>query len=592
MPSWILARYAYIRAENTQRDQVFASRESIASLSESRLIERFERVTDLGVSLATRVNFRRLVTEGNWQEAVRILEQVPTDFPYVERVFLTDITGTEWADYPHLDDKVIGQNFSDRDWYQGVSQDWSPYISGTYFRAAQPQIAVIAVAIPIAAHPEANFARELADLPPVFSPRNERIAGILVMQLPLGSFLDWLGELRFEQEGVVYILDPEGKVAAHPELDPQGEALIDFSQTPGFTLAASHDSGIETAFNPIEAEETISAYRKVPGYDWVVVAEEPTEAAFGQRREGLRSMAIFMSIFVAINAAFIILLIRYLMRTIDQERELTLANEKLSELDQLKTDFVSIASHELRTPTAAIRGMASMIASGDYGPVSQKLKEPIKDIETMSTQLIALVNDLLNLSRIETGKLMYSLSELPLTPILETLKRNLDSVARQQSNKIILAKFPDLVVQTDEEKLRQILLNIIGNALKFTRNGSVKIEAKQEGQLAVIRVTDTGIGIDTNDQKKLFTKFTRVTTRDYGWSPGTGLGLYISRELARQMGGEVWLEQSVKGKGSTFALSLPLAGSELAKQINVEVAKLEGKKPLSQVGKEKLNGDK
>lgn len=241
-------------------------------------------------------------------------------------------------------------------------------------------------------------------------------------------------------------------------------------------------------------------------------------------------------------------------------------------LDEMKTEFVSVASHELRTPLTAIDGIVSMIRDGEYGPIAESLKQPLEDVNTSSERLIHLVNDLLNISRLQAGKLKYTLSETDIKPIVEGIVKMLQVIAEPKGLKLSTSDINSITVLSDVNKVEQILDNLIGNSLKFTDKGSVILSTKLSEDKVIIFITDTGIGIGKEDLGKLFGRFEKLES-GLGRPAGTGLGLHISREMARKMGGDVWLEKSEKGKGSTFALSIPIAKSQLASKVNEMIAK-------------------
>jgi PAS domain S-box-containing protein len=240
------------------------------------------------------------------------------------------------------------------------------------------------------------------------------------------------------------------------------------------------------------------------------------------------------------------------------------------ELDRLKDEFVSIASHELRTPMTAIKGLVSMIFEGDYGALPPDLKEPLTDVYNSTTRLIHLVNDMLNISRIEAGRLRFTITDFRLTPILKEITSSLAPIARDKHISLSLkesTESTDMEVTGDINKVKQILNNIVGNSLKFTDHGGILLSCFADKGLAKIYIADTGAGIAREDQKKLFGKFQQVAVNGPPRPSGTGLGLYISRELASRMGGDLWIEYSEVGKGSVFALTLPLKDSEKAREV-------------------------
>lgn len=240
---------------------------------------------------------------------------------------------------------------------------------------------------------------------------------------------------------------------------------------------------------------------------------------------------------------------------------------KEKQLERMKDEFLSVASHELRTPMGAIRANLSMILGGDYGPVNKDLVEPLTDMKASTIRLVELVNDLLNVARIEAGRMRFTLSEFNINDIAKSVATELSPLGKEKGVEVkFTTKKGLLAVQADTDKVTQILTNLVGNSLKFTDTGSITISTAIQDDHVEICVTDTGIGITPEDQKKLFGKFNQITSAQAGKPAGTGLGLYISREMARHMGGDMWIKQAAYGKGSTFAFTIPLAGTTSAKK--------------------------
>lgn len=256
------------------------------------------------------------------------------------------------------------------------------------------------------------------------------------------------------------------------------------------------------------------------------------------------------------------------------ERDVT----KEKQLEKAKDEFLSVASHELRTPLTAIDGLVAMIRDGEYGAVNDELKQPLEDINTASERLISLVNDLLSVSRIEAGRLKFVLTDFDIKNIIEETTNLLSVVAKKKGLTIDITKVTSTQVFADSEKVKQILNNLIGNAIKFTDKGKITVSSKIEDQLLTVYIADTGIGMREEDKSKLFAKFQQLESGK-GRPAGTGLGLYITKELCQKMGGDLILSSSQFGKGSTFAFSVPLTGSQLAKKVNQIITREAQKTP-------------
>ncbi len=229
--------------------------------------------------------------------------------------------------------------------------------------------------------------------------------------------------------------------------------------------------------------------------------------------------------------------------------------------EKSRDEFFSIASHELRTPLTAIRGNVALIQQYFEEKIADKrFKQMLADIHDSSIRLITIVEDFLDSSRLEQGRITFKKESVALIPLIESvIKEFTPSVDRRQLT-VRLEKGADTVsVMGDVNRIKQIMINLMGNSLKHTEKGSITLSVTDGNGMSMIRITDTGEGISDDVQKKLFTKFQRLT-KDYfreDATNGSGLGLYIARMLAEGMGGSIILEKSVVGQGSTFLLTLP-----------------------------------
>ncbi len=240
-------------------------------------------------------------------------------------------------------------------------------------------------------------------------------------------------------------------------------------------------------------------------------------------------------------------------------------------MERSKEEFFSIASHELRTPLTAIRGNTSMIQQFYSEKVTDpELKEMIGDIHESSVRLIAIVNDFLDTSRLEMGKMVFKKEQFDVIKLAEnTIKEYMTTGSMKKLYlKLEPPTTPIPAVIGDENKFKQVLINIVGNAIKFTDVGGVTIKIVTKDNFINVLITDTGRGISKESQNLLFRKFQQaqdnILTRDT--TKGTGLGLYISKLIMNGMGGQIKIESSEPGKGTTFALSIPIAIAEIQTQ--------------------------
>jgi signal transduction histidine kinase len=238
--------------------------------------------------------------------------------------------------------------------------------------------------------------------------------------------------------------------------------------------------------------------------------------------------------------------------------ELQRLNEQLQQASKAKSDFLANMSHELRTPMNAILGFVEMVLDEIYGEVPTHLKEPLTDIQTNGKHLLRLINDVLDLSKIEAGRMELVLGEYSVQEVVETVRASLQSLALEKGLGLVAAAQEDIPLAFgDGRRITQCLTNLVGNALKFSKGGRVAVWVEQQGENLLYRVSDTGIGIPKNELENIFNEFQQVDmamTREFA---GTGLGLNITKKFVEMHGGRIWVESEL-GKGSTFFFSIPL----------------------------------
>lgn len=234
------------------------------------------------------------------------------------------------------------------------------------------------------------------------------------------------------------------------------------------------------------------------------------------------------------------------------------ANEKLKGLDKLKSEFLSLASHQLRTPLTAIKGYASMLFEGSFGKLDPKQEEGARRIYTSAQGLVNTVEDLLDISKIEQGGMKYEFMPTDLGQIVTDLYNEMKIPAESKNLEFTLELPKDqrFMVNADPVKIKQVLLNLTDNSIKYTKEGFVKISLKHEDNVIIFSVTDSGMGISGETRAKLFEKFSRGEGGKTN-TGGSGLGLYLAKQIATAHKGDVTIESPGEGQGSTFSLILP-----------------------------------
>ena len=260
--------------------------------------------------------------------------------------------------------------------------------------------------------------------------------------------------------------------------------------------------------------------------------------------------AYYYLIFIIL--AVVLLLIRH-TKIIDY----TALYKKLKSVDQMKDDFISMAAHELRTPLTIIRGYASLL--GEKENISKEDKKLVGRINISVEQLHLLIGDILDVSRLQQGRLSFEKTDVQVKDVLEEIVDSLTPVAKEKNLELTYKeKVEEPLINVDIGRLKQTIINVVGNAVKYTLEGSINIKTYTKQDKLFIRISDTGIGMTEEEREHLFERFYRIKSKETQEIRGTGLGLWISKMMIEKMGGNISVE-SIKGKGSDFIITFPIA---------------------------------
>lgn len=266
--------------------------------------------------------------------------------------------------------------------------------------------------------------------------------------------------------------------------------------------------------------------------------------------------------------------------------DLRIANEHLKELDTAKSEFISIASHQLRTPLTGIMGYLSMMVAGDFGKIDPVQLKILSDVYGASHRLIRIVNIFLNVSRIEAGRFYLDYKQVTFDSVVDEIVMELKPTATKKG--ITLEVDPSVKaignVTVDPDKLKDVCLNLVDNAIKYSQSGTISVSAKKEGLNVHCFVHDQGVGIDPEEAKRLFSKFVRGTGIARVQPNGSGLGLFIAKKVVEEHAGKIWVESEGEGKGSTFQFVIPIKPTK--EQIDLQA------KIASKVSKQKAQAAK
>jgi signal transduction histidine kinase len=442
--------------------------------------------------------------------------------------------------------------------------------------------------------------------------------GVVVAEVDLRSIGQVVDRARVGPAGYAYAVDSRGRLVTHPNVNlvlrhtsfaslPQVQAALrERSEVGATTTGRDHDG-----------RKVLSAFHTIEPMRWRVFVEQPVSEAFAPLKSAIWRTALLLVAFLLLAIATSVLLARRLVRPIEsiqsaaakigsgsldqqieirsndelgaladefnrmaarlqesyagleqkvEERTRELA-EALQELDvksreletasRHKSQFLANMSHELRTPLNAIIGFTQVLAERLYGDVNEKQEEYLEDILSSADHLLALINDVLDLSKVEAGEV-----ELVVAPfsLRETLERGVVMIRERASHDGVLVSLstnggPDLV-SGDERRISQVIFNLLSNAVKFTpAGGAVAVGATRRDGDVCVSVTDTGPGIAPADHERIFQEF-QQTESGAGQADGTGLGLALSKRLVELHGGRIWVESEL-GRGSTFVFTLP-----------------------------------
>jgi signal transduction histidine kinase len=445
--------------------------------------------------------------------------------------------------------------------------------------------------------------------------------GVIVADVDLGSVVDAIRRAQIGPAGYAYAIDARGQVIAHTtnvSLVLSDTNLGTLSQVHAALANAAATKGVVTDGRDPEGREVLSAFESVDPPGWWVFVEEPTSVAFASIESAIWRTALLLVAFLCVALVTSILLARNLARPIEsiqlaaakigsgalderidissrdelgalaiefnemaarlqasyagleeqvQERTRELASA-LAELDEKsreleaasshKSAFLANMSHELRTPLNAISGFSQALRKQLFGEINEKQAEYLDDILASARHLLSLIDDVLDLAKVEAGQIELKVAPFSLGDVLERGVLIGRELASRDGVRVSLSSGPDVgAVIGDERRITQVIFNLLSNAVKFTpAGGSVDVAATRVDHHVQVSVTDTGPGIAPEDQARIFEEFQQAAAGREQLE-GTGLGLALSKRLVELHGGQIWVHSEV-GKGSTFAFTLPV----------------------------------
>lgn len=252
-------------------------------------------------------------------------------------------------------------------------------------------------------------------------------------------------------------------------------------------------------------------------------------------------------------------LIRSVNQEIRQREIIEKQKEAIEQASAEKSEFMSFASHEIRNPVTGIRGYASLVLDGNMGPISPEVRDTVKKISALGDDVPGLISQFLSKSKMELGKITYEAVDFDLASVAREVAEAMQQHAAQKGLALHILLDPGvrLPVRADEIKVKETMRNLIDNAIKYTKAGSVTVSAGRQAESARVTITDTEVGIGSQAMAGLFGKFSRADAQNIN-RQGSGIGLYLAKAFVEAQGGRVWAESAGKDRGSTFQIELPL----------------------------------
>lgn len=350
------------------------------------------------------------------------------------------------------------------------------------------------------------------------------------------AMADLDGQITYMNTALVEMI---GEVEWNPG---QGRNLIDF-------VPKEHRQKLRTEIHPLLFERG----------DWT--GELPLLSGKGHEIPALVNLFLIRD--DAGNPRHIAELTTDLTHQKETEREIMRAKESAESADRIKSAFLASMSHELRTPLNSIIGFTGILLQGLAGELNAEQRKQMGMIQSSARHLLQLINDVLDISKIEAGQLNLSIASFDLLESFEGIIQTIRLAAEKKGLKLLLDFDPDArYVVSDRRRVEQVLINLVNNAIKFTDHGEVRVKSTVEGGHVVTSVTDTGIGISPRNMGTLFVAFRQIDGGLARRYEGTGLGLSICKGLVAMLGGSIWAESAGEGMGSTFTFTLPVAGGQ------------------------------
>lgn len=498
-----------------------------------------------------------------------ILKQLLTEFPDIQEISFINIAGHETSRINRsFQDGVPVEELQDQYGSEKYIKagDGQNYISPVYVTSVGPSITVAA---------------------PVFN-RNNILISILTGEVSLKNLQNIVERSKLGTTGYLYVVAKDGFLIAHSQKNRLNSPSLSGTDFVKKVVGTNSGTPETSRYTSIWGEEVVASGKFIDDFQMGVISEWPVQEAdlvlntLNSQNLAFSLLALAGTLFFSfIIAGRIVKPIKTLetgtnliaqgkfdqpidIRTGDEIEDLGISFNKmmagLKRLEELKKEFVFIAAHDLRTPVTAIRGYLDMVLDGSFGTVEPSVKEVLGKVARANQRLIQLVNDLLQVARAEAGRIPIKVAAMNITEPIRDILVELKPLADEKNIPILYQPGENLPqVLADPERVKELMVNLVSNAIKYTLGSeTVTISHEIKDNKLITKIKDSGMGISFENQKKLFEKYFRVEDDKTKNIQGTGLGLFIVKQIIEKMNGTIWVE-SEEGKGSTFSFALPVA---------------------------------
>lgn len=534
LPIVLLGVYAYQVAAGSVNDLIEAEHLAATNNLSELITQDIHKSVSLAHAIASVPLTLQAVEERNIYTMSSRLKAVVIAYPNIDHAYIADQSGKLWAEFP-TSSGSYGMDLSGEEWFSGVEQSRTPFVSGIMIRKnVYREEPVIAIAVPIESQTGAFL-------------------GGMVFEYHADQITKWLQNVKIAHGGHLFVLDHTGTVVAHPTQSTVTSLYSDYGSVFAIQEALAGKLHTTEYDDPLSQRRMVATLLPVAiGHNrWLIIAQQPAELAFEELKTVRFNITVASASLSLVTLLLIVALGHMSVKNIRLNRDLQGKNATLR-------DITSFVSHQLRAPVTAMRWSMESLLDGDSGEMGDGIRKEIEGLYKVVIQNSSLINDILNVSRLDRGVIEVKLAPTHLLEVAERAIRDYRVPAEKAELKLSIEN-PDatITVSADGEKLAEAVSNAVSNAIKHTVHGGITLSLRRDKQFGYIDVTDTGEGMSPEILAHLFDR-TGIKGSNTDSGQSTGLGLFIARQFTRLMGGDVTVAAEV-GKGSTFTYSVPLA---------------------------------